>query len=69
MLAPVPPVEETAIDPQAPFDVADDDASCVPEGWTSAGNASTFDPALATAKGPASPPGMTPLIMASACSR
>ena len=66
--APVPPIKDTAADPRAPLGVANDDALCVPEGWTPAGNASAFDPAWATAKGPASPPSITPLIMASACS-
>ena len=66
MLAPVRPVEDTATDPPAPLDVANDDAPCVPEGWTPTGNASAFDPAGATVQGPASPPGITLFIMASA---
>ena len=67
--APVLPVEDTATDPPSPLDVADDDATCAPLGWAPVGNASALDPAWADAKGPASPPGITPLIMASACSR
>ena len=69
MPAPVPHVKDTVADPRAPLDVADADAPCVPEGWTPAGNASAFNPAWATTKSPASPPGITPLIIASACSR
>ena len=58
--APVPPVEDTAADLRAPLNVVGDDASCALEGWTLVGCASVDGPALATAKGPASPPGITP---------
>ena len=40
--APVRPTEDTAAEPRGPLDVTDDDASCVLESWTLAGNASTF---------------------------
>ena len=67
--APVPSIEDTVADRRAALNVGDDDAPCVPEGWAPAGKASAFDPAWAAANGPASPLGITPLIMSSARSR
>ena len=68
-IAPALPVADSAANPRAPLDVADGDAPCAPAGRAPAGNASALDLAWADAKVPASPPGITPLIMASAWSR
>ena len=66
---PFPPVEDTATDLRAPLNAADEEASCAPEDCTREGCASVTGPALAVAKGPVSPRGMTPVTMACACSR
>ena len=67
--APMPPVEDTAAGPQTPLHAADEDASCASEDCTPVGCTSVDEPALATANSPECASGMTPLIMASACSR
>ena len=66
--APVLLVEDIAADPRAPLNAANDDASCAPEGWSPVGCASVDEPALATTQGATNPPGITPFIMACACS-
>ena len=58
-------MEDTATDLRAPLNAADEEASCAPEDCTPEGYASVNGPALAVAKGPVSPRGMTPMTMAS----
>ena len=64
-----PHVEDTPTDSRAPLNVADEEASYAPVGGTPEHCASADKRALACAKGPVSPGGMTPVIIASACSR
>ena len=68
-LSPFPSVEDTAVDRWAPLDADDEEPACAPGGCTPEGCASVTGRALAVAKGPACPQGMTPVTMASACSR
>ena len=66
---PFGPVEHTASDLWAPLNAANEEASSAPENCTPEVCASVASTALAGAKGPINSRGMTPVTVASACSR
>ena len=66
---PFPHVADTTTDLRAPPNAADEEASYPPKDCTLEGCASVNGTALAVAKGPSVPRGMTPVLVASGCSR
>ena len=66
---PFPLDEGALVQSIAPLDAEDEEAACAPGCCTRAGCANVSGPALAAAKGPVRPWGMTPITVASACAR